>query len=224
VGPLVSLWGFNNDNPRLPSQEEINEVLPFVNWRNIELDAQTNSVFLTQQGMTIDLGAIAKGYAADEAARIAKEAGIKRARIDLGGNIIMLGERRDKTPWRVGIQSPGEDRGTVAGVLQITNKTIVTSGIYERYFEKDGKHYHHLFSPSQGYPVENGLLSVTIIIDISQTNASMDADALSTAVFVLGYDAGLALLEYFSDTEAVFIFEDRSIRTTPGAAFTNRAW
>lgn len=215
VGPIVSLWGINSDNPRIPSQEEINEVLPLVNWRNIELDAETNSVFLAHHGMALDLGAIAKGYAADEAARIIKEAGIKRAKIDLGGNIIMLGEREDRNPWRVGIQNPGKDRGSIVGVLQITEQTIVTSGIYERFFEENGIRYHHLFDPATGYPAENGLLSVTVITDIS-----MDADALSTAIFVLGFKQGMALLEFFPGTEAVFIFEDKSIRMTSGVNFT----
>ena len=215
VGPLVSIWGIGGDNPRVPPQEEIDKALPLVNWRFIEMDAQTNSVFLTQYGMALDLGGIAKGYAADEAARIAREAGIKRANIDLGGNIIMIGERTDRTPWRVGIQTPGKNRGSVIGVLQITEKTVVTSGVYERFFEEDGVRYHHLFSPFHGYPADNGLLSVTVITDIS-----MDADALSTAVFVLGYEKGIALLESFPEAEAVFIFEDMTIRATSGANFS----
>jgi len=215
VGPLVSLWGINRDEPRVPSQDEIDAVLPLINWRNIKLDSQTSSVYLTQKGMALDLGSIAKGYAADEAAAIIRKAGIERAIVDLGGNIIMIGERKDKNPWRVGIQNPIEKRGAVIGVLQITEKTVVTSGIYERYFDKDGIRYHHIFDPSNGYPAKNGLLSATVVTDIS-----MDADALSTILFVLGYEKRMVLFNYLPNTETIFVFQDNSIRTTDGVNFT----
>jgi thiamine biosynthesis lipoprotein len=214
VGPLVSLWGINSGNPKIPSQEEIDAVLPLINWRFIELNHEKHSVFLTQYGMMLDLGGIAKGYAADEAAKIIKNAGIKRAKIDLGGNIIMLGERKDERPWRVGIQNPAGERGSIIGTLQITEKTIVTSGVYERSFEKDGIYYHHIFSPQLGYPVQNDLLSVTLVSD-----NSMDADALSTALFVLGYEQSSALLESMPG-EVIFVFEDNSIRKSTGVDFT----
>ena len=228
VGALVTLWGIGGENPRVPTQEEIVEVLPLVNRRNIELDRTTRSVFLIRRGMALDLGAIAKGYAADEAAAIIKNAGIERAIVDLGGNIVILGEKKDKSPWRVGVQNPNEGRGVFIGVLQITEtaagplagegslsaQSVVTSGVYERFFEKGGRRYHHIFSPSNGRPAENDLLSVTII-----AANSMNADALSTAVFVLGYAKGSALIEAQSETEAVFIFKDRSVRKTTGADF-----
>ena len=214
VGPLVSLWGIGGKNPRIPSQAEIDEVLPLINWRNIELDRRTHSVFLKRQGMALDLGAIAKGYAADEAAAIVKSARIKRAIIDLGGNIVTCGEKKDKNPWKVGIQNPNEKRGAYIGIVQVTKQSVVTSGVYERFFEEGGVRYHHIFSPSIGYPAENELLSVTVI-----ANNSIDADALSTAVFVLGYAKGKALIESLSETEAVFVFKDLSVRKTPGADF-----
>jgi len=211
IGPLVSLWGFYNDNPRIPSQEEIDIVLPLINWRNIELDPETNSVFLTQHNMTLDLGAIAKGYAADESARIAREAGITAAIIDLGGDIMLLGVKKDKSLWKVGLQNPDEDQGFTIGYLQIPESSVVTSGVYERFFIEEGIRYHHIFQPSDGYPVNNGLLSVTII-----AKNSMDADALSTAAFVLGYQKGRVLIESLPSVEAVFIFQDYTIRTTTG--------
>jgi len=217
VGPLVSLWGIGTDCPRVPSPAEIEEVLPLVNWRNIELDAGARSVFLARRGMALDLGAIAKGYAADEAAAIIKRAGIKRAIIDLGGNIFTCGAKKNKSPWKVGVQNPKESRNSYLGVLQVTDKSVVTSGVYERFFEKDGIRYHHIFSPSSGYPAESGLLSATIIAP-----NSMDADALSTTVFVLGYEKGSALIESLAETEAVFIFEDMSVKTTSGADFSLR--
>ena len=215
VGPLVTLWGISGDNPCVPSQSEINETLALINWRFVLLDDNEQSVFLTHRAMALDLGSIAKGFAADEAAKIIKREKVARAKIDLGGNIIMLGARKDRRPWRVGIQNPGESRGSVIGVLQVPEKTIVTSGVYERYFEENGVHYHHLFSPSLGYPAQNGLLSVTVVTDVS-----MDADALSTAAFVLGYDKGADLLRSFANVQAIFVFDDKSVRITDGMDFT----
>jgi thiamine biosynthesis lipoprotein len=214
VGPLVSLWGISGDNPRVPSQAEIDAVLPLINWQNIELDPAARSVFLKQPGMALDLGAIAKGYAADEAAAIVKKSRIKRAIIDLGGNIITCGEKKDKSLWKVGIQNPVESRGAYLGIVQAREQCVVTSGVYERYFEADGVRYHHIFSPSMGYPVRNDLLSVTII-----ASNSMDADALSTAAFVLGYEKARALIESLEGIEAVFVFADKSVRKTKGADF-----
>jgi len=215
VGLLVSLWGIGGDNPRVPKREEIDEALSLTNWRDIELDPVTRSVFLKRRGMALDLGAIAKGYAADEVAVIIKKSGIERAIIDLGGNIVILGENKDKRPWRVGIQNPLEKHGVYMGVLQITEQTVVTSALNERFFEEDGRRYHHILSTSDGYPAENGLLSVTII-----AHNSMDADAISTTVFVLGYERGKELIESMPGTEAVFILNDSNVRITQGANFT----
>ena len=214
VGPLVSLWGIGTEKPRVPSQAEIDEVLPLLNWRDIELDP-SGSVFLRNRGMALDLGAIAKGYAADEVSAIIKNAKINRAIIDLGGNIVVCGEKKDKSPWKVGIQNPIEKRGVFIGIVSAKELSVVTSGVYERFFEKDGVRYHHIFLPSSGYPAENELLSVTII-----SRNSIDADALSTAAFVLGYERGKSLIESTPETEAVFIFKDRSVRKTTGADFT----
>ena len=219
VGPIVSLWGIGTENQRKPSQEEIEEILPLINWRNIELNSSTHSVYLSREGMALDLGAIAKGYAADVAAQIVSKAGLTRALIDLGGNIVTFGVKKDRSPWRVGIQNPNQERGAIIGFIQapseITLQTVVTSGIYERSFEENGIRYHHLFSPSQGIPAQTGLLSVTVVTDVS-----MDADALSTAVFVLGYERGMELIKALPGTEAVFVFEDLSVRRTSGADFT----
>jgi thiamine biosynthesis lipoprotein len=215
VGPLVSLWGISGDNPRIPSQEEIDKVLPLINWRDIELDRETGSVFLKRRGMAIDLGAIAKGYAADEAAVIIRKSGIKRAIIDLGGNILILGKKKDNSLWRVGLQEPREERGTYLGIVTGQEQAYVTSGDYEKYFELDGIRYHHIMSPFNGYPARNGLLGVTIV-----TQKSTDADALSTAIFVLGYEKGRALIESLEETEAVFMFDDKSVWKTEGVNFT----
>ena len=212
IGPIVKLWGIGFDYEHLPRQDEIDAILPLINWRDVQIDKQSNTVFLRRPGMGLDLGSIAKGYAADEAARIIREARIPGAIIDLGGNVFAFGVKQNNRPWVVGIQDPSGRRGSYIGVVELKNKTIVTSGVYERYFEQDGKRYHHLFNPKDGYPAENGLLSVTII-----TDHSIDADALSTCIFVMGYEKGKALVDSIDNAEALFIFEDFTIKGTAGA-------
>jgi thiamine biosynthesis lipoprotein len=225
VGPLVRLWGIGGPSPRVPGAAEIQEALDLVDWRDLLIDREAGTVFLRRRGQALDLGAIAKGYAADRAAliletpgsprfRLPWRSGKRRAIIDLGGNILALGERPGG-PWRIGIQDPLEERGIYLGVLEVKDKSVVTSGIYERYFEEGGKRYHHILSTGDGYPVQNGLLSVTIIAD-----RSTDADALSTAVFALGPEKGLALVEGLPDTEAILIREDRTVILSSGASFS----
>ncbi|GHT65155.1 FAD:protein FMN transferase [Spirochaetia bacterium] len=218
VGPLVKLWGIGSDNARVPAQDEIDSVLALIDWRDLIIDKAAGTAFLRRPGMTLDLGAIAKGYAADEAVRLAEQNRVKRALIDLGGNIFAYGARAGSAPWRIGIQDPRDARGAYIGVIRVINKSVVTSGIYERYFEDDdGTRYHHLLSTHEGYPVNSGLLSVAIIAD-----HSIDADGLSTSAFTLGYEKGRALVESVPGADAIFIFEDSGIRLTAGvaAAFT----
>ena len=215
VEPLVSLWDIGGDHPRVPEPEEIEAVLPLIDWRDVELDSTNKSVFLKRPGMALDLGAIAKGFAADEAAAILRKARIPQAIIDLGGNILTVGTKKDGSLWRIGIQNPQDTRGAYIGIAEVREKTVVTSGIYERYFYSDGVRYHHIFSAADGYPVRNNLLSSTII-----TGSSMDADALSTTVFVLGYEKGRALAESLEGVEAIFVFDDLSIIMTGGINFS----
>ena len=222
VGPLVKLWGIGSDNPGIPKEKEIKEALNLIDYRNIEIDKTEGTVFLKQEKMSLDLGAIAKGYAADEISKILGEEGIKRAIIDLGGNVLALGERSkgkifgknkddEENFWRIGIQDPADSRGTYIGVVKVKNKSVVTSGIYERFFEEGGKRYHHILSTENGFPVENGLLSVTII-----TEKSIIADALSTAVFTLGWEKGCELLASVEGAEGIFVFDDMTMYLTAG--------
>ncbi|MDI3480916.1 MAG: FAD:protein transferase [Tepidanaerobacteraceae bacterium] len=211
IGPLVKLWGIGTDKARVPSPEEIKSALRHVNYKNVVVNENENSVMLSKPGMALDLGAIAKGYAADEAARILKASGIKSAVVDLGGNIYVIGRKPDDSPWKIGIQNPFEPRGNTFATVDVTDKTLVTSGVYERYFIKNGKRYHHILDTSTGYPVDNGLVSVTIISD-----SSIDADALSTAVFALGLKDGMKYVEKMPDVEAAFVTGDRWIYTSSG--------
>jgi thiamine biosynthesis lipoprotein len=223
IGPLVKLWGIGTDAARLPPAEALSEALSLVNWRDVAIDPDTDGVFLRKRGMALDLGAIAKGYAADEAVRILQLRDVSGAIIDLGGNICVYGVKKQalrESPWRVGVQNPFNVRGAYLGTLELSGQSayatsVVTSGVYERYEELDGTRYHHILSTRDGYPVQNGLLSVTIL-----AAASIDADALSTTVFTLGYDDGRALVEALDDVEALFVFDDQILRATRG--FTER--
>jgi thiamine biosynthesis lipoprotein len=212
VGPLVKLWHIGFEDEHIPRQEEIEAALPLVNWRNLEIDRRGGRVFLRQRGAALDLGGIAKGYGADETAKLLRAGGISRGIIDLGGNILAFGARDKKgTPWSVGVQDPFKPRGAYLGILRVVNKSVVTTGVYERFFEEGGVRYHHILSTLTGRPVNNGLLSVTITAD-----ASVDADALSTAVFALGYEKGRALVASTPGTEAVFVFDDKTAAVTWG--------
>ncbi|WP_422444460.1 FAD:protein FMN transferase [Thermoanaerobacterium sp. DL9XJH110] len=211
IGPLVKLWGIGTDRARVPSQNEIKEALKLVNYKDVVLKESENSVMLKRPHMAIDLGAIAKGYAADEVVRILKENGIKSAAADLGGNIYVVGKKPNGLPWKIGIQDPFEPRGNTFATVEVADKTLVTSGVYERFFEKNGKRYHHILDTSTGYPVENGLVSVTIISD-----SSIDADGLSTTVFALGLKEGMSFVERTPNIEAVFVTGDRRVYTSSG--------
>jgi thiamine biosynthesis lipoprotein len=211
VGPLVSLWGIGFDNPKVPRGDELQHALSLINWRDIIVDEHSKTVFLARKGMKIDLGAIAKGYAADEVSRIIREANINKAIIDLGGNVIVIGSKAKNTPWRVGIQNTSGIRGEYLGIMSASDKTFVTAGVYERYFEQDGNHYHHILSTEDGYPINNNLLAVTII-----AKKSIDADALSTSIFALGYEKGYALANSLPEVEVLFVFNDKTLKGTPG--------
>ncbi|HHV93122.1 MAG TPA: FAD:protein FMN transferase [Firmicutes bacterium] len=211
VTPLVELWGIGTENPQIPDQEAIDRAKALIDYRNVELDQAGRRVRLTQPGMGLDLGAIGKGYAADSVAQLLRERGVKSALLNLGGNVLVIGGKPDGSPWRIGIQDPFAARGTHVTVLEVRDISIVTSGPYERFFIRNGKRYHHILNPETGYPAETGLASVSII-----TPASTTADALSTSVFLLGVEKGLALLEELENVEGMLITNDRKVYLTSG--------
>ncbi|MFZ5967209.1 MAG: FAD:protein FMN transferase [Bacillota bacterium] len=210
IGKLVALWGIGTEKENVPSDNAIQEALQYVDYHKIDMKDGRN-VRLEAEGMRIDLGGIAKGYAADEVAKILSENGIKKAIINLGGNVLVMGSKEENTPWKVGIQNPFEPTGTYMGVVELTDKTVVTSGNYERYFEKNGKRYHHILDPKSGYPAENGIISSTIIAD-----KSIDADALSTGVYVLGLEKGMALIEGLQGVECILINDKSEVFLSSG--------
>jgi thiamine biosynthesis lipoprotein len=186
-----------------------------VNCQLLRINVSESELYLPVKGMKLDAGGIAKGYAADEIVRILKEERVRRALIDLGGNIYAFGERGgtspQNTPWRIGIRDPFQVLSEPVIRIEVTNQSVVTSGVYERYFERDGVRYHHILDPCTGYPVRNNLMSVTII-----TGSSTTADALSTSLFLLGVEEGLRFVESMPDIEAVFITDTRQVYHTKG--------
>ncbi|MDI3500811.1 MAG: FAD:protein transferase [Thermoanaerobacter sp.] len=210
VGPIVKLWNIGTDKAKVPSPEEIKAKLPLVNYKDIILDEKNMTIMLKNKGMSIDLGGIAKGYAADKVAQVLKKEGVKHAIINLGGDVLTIGTKPDGGNWRIGIQTPFKPRGEYLGIVEVSNKTVVTSGVYERYFKKDGKLYHHILNPFTGYPVDNHLYSVTII-----TDTSIDGDALSK-IFVIGLEEGLKLAESLPGVQAIFVTDDKKVYITSG--------
>jgi thiamine biosynthesis lipoprotein len=207
VGPLVKLWGIGSDDARVPAANEIAAARALVGWRDVTLSEADSTVFLRRAGMAIDLGAIAKGYAADEAAAVLAAKGVRTALIDLGGNVLTLGAKPDGSPWRIGLQDPDPSvpRGTHIGILEFEGSfSVVTSGTYERYLVRDGVRYHHLLDTATGMPVENGLVAVTIF-----TTRSINADGYSTLVFVSGLERGRALVEGTAGAVEALFFTDR---------------
>lgn len=211
IGPVVSLWGIGTDSPRVPSPSELKKALSKVDYRNVDIDEEKLTVFLKNTGMSIDLGAIAKGWAADRIQSFLSSSGIERGIINLGGNVMVLGKKNNSTDWHVGIQNPEDTRGSYIGIISAESCSVVTSGKYERYFIVDGYKYHHIFNPYTGYPVDNDLISVTIV-----AKESLTADAYSTLGFSLGLDKGLKLVDETPFVDAVFITENHDVYITRG--------
>lgn len=213
IGPITELWRIGFDDARVPDQEEIDEVLPLVDHNEVELDAEEKTVFLKQEGMKIDLGAIAKGYIADEMIKALKDDGVTTAIVDLGGNVVVMGDspKRENGGFNVGIQDPLDTRGQVVGSIKAKDQSIVTSGVYERYIEEDGEIYHHLMNPETGYPFDNSIAGVTIISD-----ESIDGDAFSTVVFAFGLEDGLEYVNELDGLEAIFVSKDKEVYTSDG--------
>lgn len=201
IEPVSSIWDFTSEEKVIPTDEALADALPLVNYENVTVDGTL--VTFGKDDMGLDLGAIAKGYIADRMKDFLLEQGVKSATINLGGNVLCVGNKPDGTPFRVGIQKPFADRSETIDTIDITGKSVVSSGIYERFFEKDGKFYHHILDPKTGYSYDNSLISVTIISD-----KSVDGDGLSTTCFSLGLEKGMELINSLPDTHAVFITDD----------------
>lgn len=205
---LKDLWDFKSDSPKVPSSEDINEKLKSVDYKNIVING--NEVKLLN-GAQVDFGSIAKGYIADKVSYYLVENGVKKAIINLGGNILTVGEKELGLPWTIGIQHPDLNRNETLATVKVKDKSVVTSGVYERFFNENGKLYHHLLDPYTGYPANNGIMSVTIISD-----KSVDGDSLSTTCFVLGLEKGMELVESLDGIEVVYVMDGMEIVKSSG--------
>lgn len=210
VYPLVSAWGFTSGEPHIPTQDELNVLLPSVDAAHLRLDGSNAAL---TDGAQLDLGGIAKGYTAQKCLELLSEKGVQTAMLSLGGNVQTLGSKPDGKPWVIGIANPEEPTEAIATLTFNGSIAIVTSGGYQRYFDLDGARYHHILDPQTGMPAETGLASVTVL-----TQDGTTADALSTALFVLGMEKSVELWRESDDFEAIFITQDRKIFATKGAA------
>lgn len=219
IYPLVKAWGFTTGSYRIPSENEILALLPLTDFRKIKIEEinspETQKKFEISKpaGAMIDFGAVAKGFASDEAVKILKSYGIESAVLDLGGNIVAFGEKPDGTEWNVGIKNPWDGGSPVAG-LKVKNQCVVTSGGYERFFiGDDGKKYIHIFDGKTGRPVENELESVSVV-----SESGVYADALSTSLFVMGTEKSVDFWRSHQDFDMVLISKDKKILYTSSLA------
>lgn len=210
---MLTAWGFTTDSYQIPAQEELDRLLKLVDYEAITL---TDNTVTVPDGMMLDLGAVGKGYAADETAAILRENGVESALLDFGGNILTVGSKPDGTPWRVGVRDPDSD-GTL-GMLEVIDQSVVVSGGYEKYFVgEDGERYWHIIDPETGRPARSGLVQAAIVSQESRL-----CDALSTAIFVMGLDEAVDYWQARQDFDMLLLTDDREIYLTEGlrGAFT----
>lgn len=207
IAPLSELWDFKNNPGNVPSESDIVEALSHVNYKNIVIEG--NTVTLTDPKAAIDLGGIAKGYMADQLKKYLLNEGVTSAIINLGGNVLTIGEKPDGTSFNIGIQKPFDEQNETITSVQVKDSSVVTSGSYERYFKVDATIYHHILNTETGYPCSNGLLGVTIL-----SEESIDGDALSTTCFALGLEEGQELIASLEGIDAIFVTEDFEIVDT----------
>ena len=209
IAPLSDLWDFKNNTGTVPDDAAIQQAKSHIGYENVRVDG--NTVQLLDPEAAIDLGGIAKGYIADQLKAYLKEQNVSHALINLGGNVLALGGKPDGSDYNIGIQKPFAQNGEAITSVKIKDQSVVSSGIYERYFKVDDKIYHHILDPKTGYPYKNNLLGVSIVCD-----SSTEADALSTTCFAMGLDDGLKYIEGIKGAEALFITDDYEIHYSSG--------
>lgn len=208
IEPLSSLWDFGSGPEHAPDAELISQACARVDYTKVKLSEDA----IELNGARIDLGAVAKGYIADAICEYLLKQGIDSALVNLGGNIACIGDKPDGSGFTIGIQRPFDESGDIMQTLSVSDMSVVTSGIYERYFYEGDNFYHHILDPKTGYPCDNGLMSVTII-----SESSTICDCLSTGCFVLGKDKALELIDSMDDVYAVFVDENYEITYSEGA-------
>ncbi|MFR6156414.1 MAG: FAD:protein FMN transferase [Coprococcus sp.] len=211
IYPVMKAWGFTDGNYQVPDADTLKAALELADPSLIDYDKETLTVSFKKDGVQIDLGGIAKGYTSSRIMDIYKEKGVTSGLVNLGGNAQVLGTKPDGSLWRVAVQSP-DSEDEYLGVLETKDKAIITSGGYERYFEKDGVTYHHIIDPSTGYPADNGLISVTIV----SADGTL-ADGLSTSLFVMGKDKATDYWKAHSDEfDMILLTDDEKLYVSEG--------
>jgi len=190
IGAASSLWDFKSENPEVPKESDIKEALKTVDYTQLGIEG--NKFWLEDEGAKLDFGGVAKGYIADRTGEFLESKGVTKAIVDLGGNIVTIGDKEEGTPWKVGIERPYSDRTEIIGAVEAVDQTVVTSGIYERQFIKDGKRYHHILDPETGYSSDSDIEAITIMA--AKGNSGF-CDALSTACLILGQEDALQLIK-----------------------------
>ena len=208
IGDLIDLWGIGTDHAAIPADDHIQALLRPEGWSDVRYDAQSSSLSFSSDAGTLNFGAVAKGYISDEMKKVLEEEGVTSALMSLGGNVMTLGTKPDGSSWTVAITDPFSPESFM-GSVTVTGQAVVTSGNYEKYFEENGKRYHHILDPCTGAPSESDVVSTTIIAD-----KGIDCDALSTATFLMGADAGMQLIDSLDGIEAVFLQSDGSVVTS----------
>ena len=212
--PISSLWIFDKGEESCPTNENINKFLPYIDYNNLIVDEEGKTAYLKNQLCALDLGGVGKGLACERAIKAYESNNVDSAIISVGGSIGVMGNRKSNPDWNIAIRDPFkafEDQYGELGIIKLRRGYISTSGIYEKYFYKDGKCYHHILDPLTGYPVENNLICVSIMSD----NGAL-SDALSTGCFVMGMENSLPILKYYN-AQAVFVTKDREIYITKEA-------
>jgi len=210
IAPLTTLWDIGPEKTSRPADGNIEAALALVDYHKL-IKTGENVYRLAESEMAVDLGAVAKGFASDRAAEILRRRGVKSALVSLGGNIYCVGAKPDGKPWSIGLRDPDGKAGEYFAIVRVTDKAVVTSGDYERYFMMDGVRYHHIIDPRTGFPAQSGLRSVTVVSDSGTL-----ADAFSTALFVMGLEEALAFQKSHGGFEAVFVTADKRVIVTEG--------
>lgn len=213
IGPLIQAWRIGFNDAKYPTSSEIKKCLTLINPNDIILDEIKQSVFLQHQGMSIDLGALAKGYFADTIIHFFKQQNVKSAFIDLGGNVLTFGDSpfHDDKYWRVGIQNPFLARGNIITALKINNQSVVTSGIYERTLNYNGKIYHHIFDSQTGYPVETDIQSITIV-----SKHSIDGEIWTTQLYGMSAKNAVNMINKIPGIEGIVITVNQEFACSNG--------
>ena len=207
IYPVLRAWGFTVEHYRIPSQEEIDSLLQIVGYDKVRLE---NGSVVLQEGMSLDLGAVAKGYAGDWISELFRQQGVTSAILNLGGNVQTVGTKPDGSMWRIGLRAPDAD-GHI-GVLEVSDCAVITSGGYQRYFVgEDQKTYHHIIDPSTGRPAESGIVSATVVGQEGRL-----CDALSTAFFVMGVDGAVEYWHQNGGFEMILLTDANEIYITEG--------